>query len=188
MDDDAVVEEDDEHSDEESKSNSVLDFEAVDPNVGPGAGCKLGRGGPMRIRVGGRMRIRAGGRMRIRGADAETGVGQIRIRGPDAETGGGQIRIWAPDAKTGGGQIRIRAIRMLGPLASVQNSFTRGTHSGKFCLFVAEKIQPLPRFLEFHLLKIAVWVIISTFLQYPLFGSNNWLSKIAVFPISIPPR
>ena len=174
MDDDAVVEEDDEHSDEESKSNSVLDFEAVDPNVGPGAGCKLGRGGPMRIRVGGRMRIRAGGRMRIRGADAETG--------------GGQIRIWGPDAKTGGGQIRIRAIRMLGPLASVQNSFTRGTHSGKFCLFVAEKIQPLPRFLEFHLLKIAVWVIISTFLQYPLFGSNNWLSKIAVFPISIPPR
>ena len=160
MDDDAVVEEDDEHSDEESKSNSVLDFEAVDPNVGPGAGCKLGRGGPMRIRVGGRMRIRAGGRMRIRGADAETG----------------------------GGQIRIRAIRMLGPLASVQNSFTRGTHSGKFCLFVAEKIQPLPRFLEFHLLKIAVWVIISTFLQYPLFVSNNWLSKIAVFPISIPPR
>ena len=138
--------------------------------------------------VGGRMRIRAGGRMRIRGADAETGVGQIRIRGPDAETGGGQNRIWAPDAKTGGGQIRIRAIRMLGPLASVQNSFTRGTHSGKFCLFVAEKIQPLPRFLEFHLLKIAVWVIISTFLQYPLFGSNNWLSKIAVFPISIPPR
>ena len=90
----------------------------VDPNVGPGAGCKFGRGGRMRIRVGGRMRIRAGGRMRIRGADAETGVGQIRIRGPDAETGGGQIRIRAPDAETGGGQIRIRAIRMLGPLAS----------------------------------------------------------------------
>ena len=100
----------------------------------------------------------------------------------------GQIRIWAPDAKTGGGQIRIRAIRMLGPLASVQNFLTRGTHSGKFCLFVAEKIQPLPRFLEFHLLKIAVWITISTFLQYLLLVSNNYLSKIAVFAISIPPR